>query len=71
MDDRTRAAQVEDLSNFFSELNRENDRGLALVGAAVLDDRLGATLRSFFCEERPAKKLLDDASAPLGTFSSH
>ena len=61
---------AEDLSKFVEELKRETDRGLPLVGAALLDDRLTETLRSFFCEVPGANKILDDANAPLGTFSS-
>lgn len=36
----------------------------------MIDDRLEATLRSFFVEGRPANKFLDEANAPLGGFSS-
>jgi hypothetical protein len=61
---------AEDLAKFVDELRRETDRGLPLVGAALIDDRLTETLRSFFCESPSASKLIDDANAPLGTFSS-
>ena len=61
---------VQDLAKFLEELGRETDRGLPLVGAALIDDRLEETLRSFFVEGRPASKLLDEANAPLGRFSS-
>ena len=66
-----RVADVQDLAKFLEELNRETDRGLPLVGAALIDDRLEETLRSFFCEGRTSSgKLLDDSNAPLGSFSS-
>ncbi len=45
-------------------------RGLPLVGAALIDERLQETLRSFFCECRVSSKLLDEGDAPLGTLSS-
>lgn len=61
---------AEDLAQFLQELRRESDRGLALVAAALIDDKLRDVLRSFFCESRTAAKLLDDANAPLGTFSA-
>lgn len=61
---------AQDLANFVEELRRETDRGLPLVGAALIDDRLTETLRSFFCETPSANRLLDDGNAPLGTFSS-
>jgi hypothetical protein len=53
-----------------TELRRESDRGLALVAAALIDDRLAETLRSFFCESVPTGKLIDEGNAPLGTLSS-
>jgi mannitol operon repressor len=65
-----RADDVEYLSGFLDELQRETDRGLPLVGAALIDERIQETLRSFFCVDRPSNKLLDSANAPLGTFSS-
>lgn len=61
---------AEDLARFVDELRRESDRGLALVAAALIDDKLGETLRSFFCEGPGAAKLVDDTNAALGTFSS-
>jgi mannitol operon repressor len=61
---------AEDLAAFVAELKRETDRGLPLVGAALIDDRLTETLRAFFCEVPSRDKLLDDSNAPLGTFSS-
>lgn len=61
---------AEDLAKFVAELRRETDRGLPLVGAALLDDRLTETLRAFFCEVPSAERLLDDANSPLGTFSA-
>ncbi|QBP73857.1 transcriptional regulator [Herbaspirillum huttiense] len=61
---------AEDLAKFVEELKRETDRGLSLVAAALIDDRLTETLRSFFCEVQSTAKLLDDGSAPLSSFSS-
>jgi mannitol operon repressor len=61
---------AEDLARFVDELKRETDRGLPLVAAALIDDRLTETLRAFFCEVPSAAKLLDDGSAPLSSFSS-
>lgn len=39
---------AEDLARFVDELKRESDRGLALVGAALIDDKVGDTLKAFF-----------------------
>ena len=66
-----RPEDLNDLSRFLRELQTESDRGLALVGASVVDDKLGSTLASLFlvdCKATP--KLIDGANAPLGTFSS-
>jgi mannitol operon repressor len=57
-------------SNFLRELQAESDRGLALVGAALIDDRLRATLAAFFAETNTTDKLLEQPNAPLSTFSA-
>lgn len=61
---------AEDLANFISELQRESDRGLALVAAALIDDKLGEVLRAFFCEGACAARLLNSSNAALGSFSA-
>ena len=65
-----RKADVENLMRFLTELQAETDRGLALVAAAVLDDKLRAVLIAFFVENTTASKLLDSGNAPLGTLSA-
>lgn len=65
-----RPKDLDDLTTFLSELQGESDRGLALVGAAVLDDKLAATLRAFFVEGKAASQLLEGPNAPIGTFSA-
>jgi hypothetical protein len=60
----------EDLASFVSELQQQSDRGLPLVGAALIDELLQETLRSFFIEGKISDKLLDEATGPLSTFSS-
>ncbi len=65
-----RIKDAEDLSRFIKELNRETDRGLPLVCAALIDAKLGETLTSFFCTEKSANKLLNESNAPLATFSA-
>lgn len=64
------ATDVEYLARFLGELQTETDRGLPLVGAALIDARLQETLRAFMCEHRTAGKLLDEVNAPLGAFSA-
>lgn len=61
---------LKDLSRFLRELQAETDRGLALVGAAVIDDKLRDTLAAYFVEGPSGVRLLDGADAPLGRFSA-
>ncbi len=61
---------AEDLAKFVEELKRETDRGLPLVGAALIDEKLLETLQAFFIESKSSNKLLTEGNAPLGTFSS-
>lgn len=65
-----RDEDIRDFSAFLKEFQDETDRGAALVGAAVIDDRLCETLRAFMVSDKAASPLLDGGSAPLGTFSS-
>lgn len=61
---------VKNLNAFLSELQQETDRGLPLVAAALIDEKLSETLEMFFTNNRSSKKLLTDSNAPLGTFSA-
>lgn len=61
---------AEDLASFVKELQSETDRGLPLVGASLIDEKLLNTLESFFVDGKSATKLLSAPNAPLGTFSS-
>ena len=61
---------LKDLSSFFRELQQETDRGLPLVAAALIDEKLLETLQSFLCPGKSADRLLIDPNAPLGTFSA-
>ena len=53
---------------FLAEIHSESDRGLALVGAAFIEEKLGQTLLSFFCTA--ADSLVFGRNAPLGTFAN-
>lgn len=57
-------------SEFLKEFQAETDRGAALVGAALIDDRLERLLRSHFLEAKESSELLNGANAPLGNFSA-
>ncbi|TBT23902.1 transcriptional regulator [Vibrio parahaemolyticus] len=59
-----------DLGEFVTELQSETDRGLPLVGAALIDEKLSKTLESFFVGGKSTKNLLFGANAPIGDLSS-
>lgn len=59
-----------DFSRFLGELQAESDRGLPLVAAALIDEKLCETLKGFFCEGKAADRLLVEGNAPLSSFSS-
>ena len=59
-----------ELNQFFVELQRESDRGLALVGPAHIDEKLLQVLTAFLCHEKASSRLLTEGNSPLGTFSS-
>lgn len=59
-----------DLTQFLSELQRETDRGLPLVAAALIDEKLQDALQSFLCPGKAAERLLNAPNAPLGTLSA-
>jgi len=61
---------LKDLYRFLAELQAETDRGLALVAASVLDDKLRAILASILVENSAAQRLIDSGNAPLGTMSA-
>lgn len=65
-----RLDHAEDLARFVDELKKETDRGLPLVGIALIDEKLRDTLEAFFVSNKSTKKLLDEPNSPLGTFSA-
>ncbi len=65
-----RKPDLEDLERFLHDLQSESERGLALVAASVLDDKLRGVLAAFFVEGKVGLGLLDSGNAPLGTFSA-
>jgi hypothetical protein len=63
-------ADSSDFAAFLQEFQGETDRGAALVGAALLDQKLLDTLKAFLIEGRITDNLVEGANAPLGTFSA-
>ncbi|WP_368576014.1 transcriptional regulator [Acinetobacter baumannii] len=61
---------INDFQRFIRSLDRESDRGLPLISAAVIEEKLHDTLKAFLSDVSASKKILNDFNAPLGTFSS-
>ena len=57
-------------SGFLADFQKESDRGGALVGAALLDNRLERLLLSHLVAGKVTQNLVVGRNAPLGTFSS-
>lgn len=64
-----RHEDIQYYSIFLKEFQDESDRGAALIGAAMLDDKLANTLLSFFKNKKEGKELLQ-VNSPLGSFNS-
>jgi len=62
--------ETEELSQFFNVLNSENDGGLALVAAAMIDEELKDILQSLLADNDKMSLLLEGFNAPLGTLYS-
>lgn len=65
-----RDEDVEYFSQFLGEFQGETDRGAALVGAALIDERLYRLLESHFVACKEPKELLKGGNAPIGSFSA-
>jgi mannitol operon repressor len=65
-----RPEDVKEFSAFLAEFQNETDRGAALVGAALIDDRLDRLLRSHLCDCKATSELLDGGMAPIGSLSA-
>ena len=59
-----------DFKKFTDSLNKESDRAIPLISAAIIEEILHRTLKAFFCDVAASKKMLEGFNAPLGTFSS-
>jgi DNA-binding MltR family transcriptional regulator len=54
----------------YNDLDKESDRGAALLGAAFLDESLEAMLRMFFVDDSSLADELLGTDRPLGSFSA-
>lgn len=62
---------LKDFNEFLAEFQDETDRGAALVGAALIDQRLKETLAAFFADQEVGAELLDPKrNGPLSTMGA-
>jgi DNA-binding MltR family transcriptional regulator len=59
-----------DLQGFINEFSTESDRATAILGAAILDEKLYQLLTAFLIDDAKEVPLLLDNEQPLGTFGS-
>ena len=64
--------ELRNIGDLYDTFSKESDRGVAIVGAAYLDERLGDLLESFLIDDGKEVHRLLSASqfAPLGTFGA-
>jgi hypothetical protein len=65
-----REKDIKYISEFLKEFQNETDRGAALVGTALIDERLKLLLESHLMDCKATEIMLSGINAPLGTFSS-
>jgi mannitol operon repressor len=72
IDDQFRSTypHLAEFNSFLKELNKESDRGAALISIAMLDDLLKNIILAFLIDDKDTPKLLSGFNAPLGTFSA-
>jgi hypothetical protein len=61
---------LKDMGVFLHGLNTESDRGVVLVTASYLEDRLGILIGKFLVEGSDTKALVEEFNSPFGTFSA-
>lgn len=59
-----------DFAAFLAEFQDETDRGAALVGAALIDQKLADTLQAFMVKSKLVDELINGGDAPLGSLSA-
>lgn len=60
----------EDLQAFVNEFQSESDRATAILGAALLDEKLRQLLEAFLVDDKEQVELLIDTERPLGSFGA-
>jgi hypothetical protein len=61
---------LEEFAAFLPALNRESDRGMALIATSFVDELLKRTLQAFHVDHPRSLKLVDGFGAPLGDMAT-
>lgn len=69
-DPRGYQKQMDVLLSIQAELQKETDRGVAILAAAMLDEKLKTILSNFLIQGVQSDALLKGSNAPIGTFSA-
>ena len=62
--------KIEEVAEFRSSLDRETDRGCALLAVSYLEEELKVLLKKCLVERPDVNKYIFSYNGPLGTFSS-
>lgn len=60
----------QDLQGFVAEFQNESDRATAILGAALLDEKLRQLLTAFLVDDNVQVALLLDVEQPIGSFGA-
>ncbi|HWA94574.1 MAG TPA: MltR family transcriptional regulator [Terracidiphilus sp.] len=61
---------LKDFIEFLDVLNKESERGAALISLAMIDGLLEKTILAFLIDDKESKRLLEGFNAPLGNLST-
>jgi mannitol operon repressor len=64
------ALKSQDLQGFIDEFQKESDRATAILGAALLDEKLLQLLTAFLINDKKEVDLLLDVEQPVGSFGA-
>lgn len=64
------ALKSHDLQGFINEFHTESDRATAVLGAALIDEKLLQLLQAFFVDDRAQVDLLLETEQPLGSLGA-
>ncbi len=61
---------LKNFAAFLPEMEKESDRGMALIATSFIDELIRQTLLAFMIEEKVSTSLVEGFNAPLGTLAT-